>query len=139
MVIGCSTPLPVAYRPPGAMGADWIDIYNRMYRERILFLGRQVDVRGWDPNPRPYRRRLRLQALDEGCAVPRGASANPLVAGGRLHRLLCDERRSLALHAADFLGAHGAAPPHQPGQPKGRYETDKGRYETHQPGLTKGR
>ena len=23
--------------------ADWIDIYNRMYRERILFLGAQVD------------------------------------------------------------------------------------------------
>jgi len=33
----------VAYRPPGAMSADWIDIYNRMYRERILFLGAQVD------------------------------------------------------------------------------------------------
>lgn len=33
----------VAYRPPGAQMGDWIDIYNRMYRERILFLGREVD------------------------------------------------------------------------------------------------
>jgi len=33
----------VAYRPPGGVMGDWIDIYNRMYRERILFLGRQVD------------------------------------------------------------------------------------------------
>jgi len=33
----------VAYRPPGSMGADWIDLYNRMFRERILFLGKPVD------------------------------------------------------------------------------------------------
>lgn len=33
----------VAYRPPGAMVADWVNLYNRMYRERILFLGKQID------------------------------------------------------------------------------------------------
>jgi len=33
----------VAYRAPGSIGADWIDLYNRMYRERILFLGKPVD------------------------------------------------------------------------------------------------
>ena len=42
VVMPLGTP-KVAYRPPGAMNADWIDIYNRMYRERILFLGQQVD------------------------------------------------------------------------------------------------
>jgi len=33
----------VAYRPPGAQQADWVDLYNRLYRERILFLGQQID------------------------------------------------------------------------------------------------
>jgi ATP-dependent Clp endopeptidase proteolytic subunit ClpP len=33
----------VAYRTPGALSADWVDLYNRLYRERILFLGQQVD------------------------------------------------------------------------------------------------
>jgi len=33
----------VAYRAPGAMTADWVDLYNRLYRERILFLGQQID------------------------------------------------------------------------------------------------
>lgn len=33
----------VAYRAPGSQGADWIDLYNRMFRERILFLGKQID------------------------------------------------------------------------------------------------
>jgi ATP-dependent Clp endopeptidase proteolytic subunit ClpP len=28
---------------PGAPVADWIDIYNRLYRERIIFLGQQID------------------------------------------------------------------------------------------------
>ena len=42
VVMPLGTP-KVAYRPPGAMNADWIDIYNRMYRERILFLGQEVD------------------------------------------------------------------------------------------------
>ena len=32
----------VAYKVPGAMQADWVDLYNRLYRERILFLGQQV-------------------------------------------------------------------------------------------------
>jgi hypothetical protein len=29
----------VAYRVPGSGSADWVDIYNRLYRERIIFLG----------------------------------------------------------------------------------------------------
>jgi len=33
----------VAYKVPGAQFADWVDLYNRLYRERILFLGQQVD------------------------------------------------------------------------------------------------
>ena len=28
---------------PGAPSADWIDIYNRLYRERIIFLGSEID------------------------------------------------------------------------------------------------
>jgi ATP-dependent Clp endopeptidase proteolytic subunit ClpP len=32
----------VAYRPPGAYSADWVDLYNRLYRERIIFLGQQI-------------------------------------------------------------------------------------------------
>jgi len=32
----------VPYRPPGAYNADWIDLYNRLYRERIVFLGQQI-------------------------------------------------------------------------------------------------
>jgi len=33
----------VAYRVPGANQADWVNIYNRMYRERIIFLGQEID------------------------------------------------------------------------------------------------
>jgi ATP-dependent Clp endopeptidase proteolytic subunit ClpP len=33
----------VAYRVPGAQFADWVSLYNRLYRERILFLGAQID------------------------------------------------------------------------------------------------
>jgi len=33
----------VAYRAPGAYQADWVDLYNRLYRERIIFLGQQID------------------------------------------------------------------------------------------------
>merc|ERR1719253_146184 len=32
----------VPYRSPGAYQADWVDLYNRLYRERIVFLGQQV-------------------------------------------------------------------------------------------------
>jgi len=38
----CSLP-QVAYRAPGSQQADWVDLYNRLYRERILFLGQQID------------------------------------------------------------------------------------------------
>ncbi|AFZ30973.1 ATP-dependent Clp protease proteolytic subunit [Gloeocapsa sp. BRSZ] len=33
----------VPYRMPGEAYTQWIDIYNRLYRERIIFLGRDVD------------------------------------------------------------------------------------------------
>jgi ATP-dependent Clp protease protease subunit len=33
----------VAYRVPGSQQADWIDIYNRLYRERIIFLASEID------------------------------------------------------------------------------------------------
>jgi len=33
----------VPYRMPGETYTQWIDIYNRLYRERIIFLGRDVD------------------------------------------------------------------------------------------------
>ncbi len=33
----------VPYRMPGGQNTQWIDIYNRLYRERIIFLGRDVD------------------------------------------------------------------------------------------------
>uniref|UniRef100_A0A7S1T5N5 ATP-dependent Clp protease proteolytic subunit n=1 Tax=Compsopogon caeruleus TaxID=31354 RepID=A0A7S1T5N5_9RHOD len=33
----------VAYRIPGSAQAEWVDIYNRLYRERIMFLGQEID------------------------------------------------------------------------------------------------
>jgi ATP-dependent Clp protease, protease subunit len=33
----------VPYRLPGEPTAQWVDIYNRLYRERILFLGQVID------------------------------------------------------------------------------------------------
>jgi len=33
----------VAYKVPGNSYSDWIDIYNRLYQERIMFLGQQID------------------------------------------------------------------------------------------------
>lgn len=33
----------VPYRMPGDSYTQWIDIYNRLYRERIIFLGRDID------------------------------------------------------------------------------------------------
>jgi len=33
----------VAYRVPGSQSADWVDIYNRLYRERIIFIGSEID------------------------------------------------------------------------------------------------
>ena len=33
----------VAYRVPGAASADWVGIYDRLYRERICFLGSEID------------------------------------------------------------------------------------------------
>ena len=35
--------LQVAYRVPGSPSGDWVDIYNRLYRERIIFLGQEID------------------------------------------------------------------------------------------------
>lgn len=39
----CVCSVKVAYRVPGAPTADWVDIYNRLYRERIIFLGQEID------------------------------------------------------------------------------------------------
>ncbi|GAX44332.1 peptidase S14, ClpP [Tolypothrix sp. NIES-4075] len=33
----------VPYRMPGEQYTQWVDIYNRLYRERIIFLGRDID------------------------------------------------------------------------------------------------
>ena len=33
----------VAYKLPGAQVADWVDLYNRLYRERIIFLGQEIN------------------------------------------------------------------------------------------------
>ncbi|MBD2099904.1 ATP-dependent Clp protease proteolytic subunit [Leptolyngbya sp. FACHB-261] len=33
----------VPYKMPGDQFTQWIDIYNRLYRERIIFLGQEID------------------------------------------------------------------------------------------------
>nr|YP_009566848.1 ClpP [Chenopodium ficifolium]QBB73356.1 ClpP [Chenopodium ficifolium] len=33
----------VPFRSPGEEDAAWVDVYNRLYRERLLFLGQEVD------------------------------------------------------------------------------------------------
>nr|YP_009678654.1 ATP-dependent Clp protease proteolytic subunit [Parnassia trinervis]QDI95298.1 ATP-dependent Clp protease proteolytic subunit [Parnassia trinervis] len=33
----------VPFRNPGDYDASWVDVYNRLYRERLLFLGQVVD------------------------------------------------------------------------------------------------
>nr|QXO87208.1 ClpP [Leichhardtia flavescens] len=33
----------VPFRSPGEADASWVDVYNRLYRERFLFLGQVVD------------------------------------------------------------------------------------------------
>nr|YP_010637801.1 clp protease proteolytic subunit [Saxifraga consanguinea]WBQ50443.1 clp protease proteolytic subunit [Saxifraga consanguinea] len=33
----------VPFRIPGEEDASWVDVYNRLYRERVLFLGQEVD------------------------------------------------------------------------------------------------
>nr|YP_010174651.1 clp protease proteolytic subunit [Salvadora persica]QSJ55397.1 clp protease proteolytic subunit [Salvadora persica] len=33
----------VPFRNPGEDDAAWIDVYNRLYRERLLFLGQEID------------------------------------------------------------------------------------------------
>jgi ATP-dependent Clp protease protease subunit len=33
----------VPYRMPGETYTQWIDIYNRLYRERIIFIGKEID------------------------------------------------------------------------------------------------
>jgi len=33
----------VPFRLPGEEEAVWVDVYNRLYRERLLFLGQNVD------------------------------------------------------------------------------------------------
>nr|YP_009924975.1 clp protease proteolytic subunit [Comastoma pulmonarium]QNH70055.1 clp protease proteolytic subunit [Comastoma pulmonarium]UEP13668.1 Clp protease proteolytic subunit [Comastoma pulmonarium] len=33
----------VPFRTPGEVNASWIDVYNRLYHERLLFLGQGID------------------------------------------------------------------------------------------------
>lgn len=33
----------VAYKMPGGRGGEWVDIYNRLTRERIIFMGSEID------------------------------------------------------------------------------------------------
>jgi ATP-dependent Clp protease protease subunit len=33
----------VPYRLPGDASPQWVDLYNRMYRERLLFMGQELD------------------------------------------------------------------------------------------------
>eukprot|EP01039_Chlorochromonas_danica_P005575 gene5573-6138_t len=33
----------VAYKMPGSRGGEWVDIYQRLTRERIIFLGSEID------------------------------------------------------------------------------------------------
>eukprot|EP01041_Mallomonas_annulata_P007686 gene7686-15733_t len=33
----------VAYKMPGNRGGEWVDIYNRLTRERIVFMGSEID------------------------------------------------------------------------------------------------
>lgn len=33
----------VAYKMPGSRGGEWVDIYQRLNRERIIFLGSEID------------------------------------------------------------------------------------------------
>jgi len=33
----------VAYKMPGSRGGEWVDIFNRLTRERIIFLGSEID------------------------------------------------------------------------------------------------
>lgn len=33
----------VAYKMPGSRGGEWVDIYNRLTRERIIFMGSEID------------------------------------------------------------------------------------------------
>lgn len=33
----------VGYKMPGSRGGEWVDIYQRLNRERIVFLGPEID------------------------------------------------------------------------------------------------
>jgi hypothetical protein len=33
----------VAYKMPGNRGGEWVDIFNRLTRERIIFMGSEID------------------------------------------------------------------------------------------------
>ena len=33
----------VPHRLPGESATQWLDIYNKLYRERTLFLGEEID------------------------------------------------------------------------------------------------
>lgn len=33
----------VVYKMPGQRGGEWVDIFNRLTRERIIFIGSEID------------------------------------------------------------------------------------------------
>lgn len=33
----------VVYKMPGSRGGEWVDIFNRLTRERIIFIGSEID------------------------------------------------------------------------------------------------
>jgi ATP-dependent Clp protease protease subunit len=33
----------VAYKMPGSRGGEWVDIYQRLTRERIIFMGSEIN------------------------------------------------------------------------------------------------
>ena len=41
----------VPFRLPGEPAAQWVDLYNRLYRERVLFLCQELDDELGDKEP----------------------------------------------------------------------------------------
>ena len=61
----------VGYRLPGDSSAQWVDLYNRLYRDRVLFLGADLDdelsnqiIVFWNIQPRIHRKQIIDLKLD---------------------------------------------------------------------------
>jgi hypothetical protein len=81
----------VAYRAPGNQQADWVDLYNRLYRERILFLGQQIDDE--------ITNQVRAESLAcsaQGARLRRPGDCTPMPRSGRPG---CEERARAGLMA----------------------------------------